>query len=110
MTCIARVRQHSLIWRTWREAAKPGGVLAGVAFQWEPGNVYRSGALSREQAAVLRLHPDVELEMTGDEPPVDNGAVEPGQEAAAAAEIERPKWQPPRPVLRPWPGANTVDG
>ena len=64
MNFIARIRHHSLVWKSWHQHAKVSGVLGDVLFRWEPSHVYRSGILTQDQIEAFRLHPDVELEMT----------------------------------------------
>jgi hypothetical protein len=92
MTFIARIKTHSVVWRNWNGARRTGGVLHGVRFAWEPGDIYRSEPLTAEQIALLRGHEGVILEAVSVElPPV----------AAAMARTESPVAKPAvnRPIV-----------
>jgi len=62
MTFIARIKQASPVWRRWHGERRVGGVLLGVQFAWEPGNVYRSLPLSTEQIAQLMTLDSIDFE------------------------------------------------
>ena len=109
MTFIGRLKQHSVVWSHWRQGNRVGGVLYGVAFLWEPGNTYRSGPLTVEQIGLMQGHPDVILEATGVDPPVE---VEPAPVESSLALVDtmptavRPPpvvAKPAAPQIRPVP-------
>src|SRR6185437_10603836 len=62
MTFIERIKQASPVWRRWHGERRVGGVLLGVQFAWEPGNVYRSLPLSTEQIAQLMTLDSIDFE------------------------------------------------
>lgn len=72
MTFIGRLKQHSAIWQRWRGEARTGGMIYGVHFAWEPGNVYRTLPLTPHQIAFLQAHDNIALEIVGTDlpPPV----------------------------------------
>ena len=100
MTFIGRLKQHCEIWRRWNGERRVGGELCGVHFSWEPGNVYRTAALSDEQIGLLRGHGSIIFEAFGMElsaPPAAVAAVE-GNLAKSARPVvlgDKPPWQKP---------------
>lgn len=69
MTFIGRLRQNSAIWTRWRGEARTGGILHGVHFAWEPGNIYRTPPLTPGQIELLKTHDNIMLEVVGTDAP-----------------------------------------
>jgi hypothetical protein len=65
VTFVSRIKQHSAVWNNWKAGNRPGGVLYGARFAWSPGDIYRSGTLTKDQVAALMGHPDIILEAVG---------------------------------------------
>ena len=88
MTFIGRIKQNSPVWRLWRNHARTGGVIQGVPFAWEPGNVYRTLPLTTDQIDVLKTHESVILEVVSTDVP----------EPIPVAEVGAPVAAPLKPV------------
>ena len=65
MVFTAKLLRGSPIWRLWREHARTGGEVAGIAFRWAIGNDYVTEALSVDQISSLRGVAGVVLEAHG---------------------------------------------
>ena len=95
MTFIGRLKQHSSIWHRWRGESRTGGIIHGVHFAWEPGNVYRTLPLSTEQIERLQSHDNIILEVVSvDLAPVTVAA--PAKPVAPAAPAGRVNNTPAR--------------
>lgn len=100
MMFIARIRQNSLAWQNWHSSHKPIGTLAGVVFRWEPGNVYRSDALSPEQVALLRDNLNVIIEMVSHDmhaPDMVQDSIPDDPVYEPEPEPVQQRWKPPPP-------------
>jgi hypothetical protein len=97
MTFIGRIKQHSAIWHRWRGEARVGGILHGVHFAWEPGNVYRTLPLTKAQITALHVHDNVVLEVVS----VDTT---PAAVAVVAEPVAPPASKPAYVNSRPAPG------
>lgn len=96
MTFIGRLKQHTEIWRRWHGEARVSGALQGVIFTKEPGNIYRTEPLDKEQIELLKGHESVILESYGRElPPVVDVVAEVERPVAGPVIIlgNKPPWQ-----------------
>jgi hypothetical protein len=74
MTFIARLIEHSAIWKMWRQGHRAGGEISGVLFKSVAVGRYETDTLTADQASRLREIPSVRLVMFG-ETPVANTAL-----------------------------------
>jgi hypothetical protein len=102
MTFIGRLKQNSAIWTRWRGETRVGGILYGVHFAWEPGNIYRTLPLTPQQITLLQSHDNIVLEVVGTDLPEPVAVVaKPASPVAAVVAPSKPLVVNSRPMGRP---------
>lgn len=101
MTFTARLKKLSRIGFLWREHSRTGGVINGVPFTWEAGDIYSTSVLTAEQVAAIRDHDCVELIATGIDPPAIPVPTAPVLEPALPIPVAAAHAYPPPPRRGP---------